>query len=151
VTNRRWSLFLLVALAAGCASSDPNAKNPSTAEVAVAAITPAAGSQVQQSTVVEATVAYTISRFHARADSYYLVTEFEGTNGKLFHDYERLGDEPILVGAHGSLIVTHTLSKAWADPRLKKPIRLSFTVVAHIGPNDSVVIGRSAPVEYAAK
>lgn len=152
MTSRGRCLFLLlVALTVGCASSDTRTAAPSTAQLGVAGIAPPAGSTLQGSSVLEATVDYTISNFHAKADAYYLVVAFESASGKPFHDYERIADQPILGEAHGTVTVTHTLANAWADPRLKKPIRLWFEVVVRIGANDSAVIGRSAPVEYAAK
>jgi hypothetical protein len=151
LTGRWRFVLLLAALSAACASSDNRTATPSTAQVGVAGVSPAAGSALQQSSVLEATVDYTISNFHPKADAYYLVIAFEGANGKPFHDYERIADQPILGEAHGSLVVTHTLANAWADSRLKKPIRLWFEVVVRTGANDSAVIGRSAPVEYAAR
>jgi hypothetical protein len=146
-TRRFVSALALLAFIAGCASSP----QPPTAVVTVTGITPPAGSQVQQSTVIEATVAFTIDKFQAQADTYYLVTQFQAADGTSFNHSARLADHSILAAAKGSEFVSYPLSRVWADPRLKKPIRLWFQIVAKIGPNDSVVIGRSAPVDYAAK
>jgi len=137
----------LLAFAAGCASSPP----PSTAVVTVGGLTPPAGSPVQQSTVVEATVAFTIDKFQQQADTYYLVTQFQAADGTSFNHSPRLADHSILTAAQGSVLVSYPLARVWGDPRLKKPIRFWFELIAKIGPNDSVVIGRSAPVDYTAQ
>ncbi len=137
----------LLAVTAGCASSP----QPSTAALAVGAITPPAGSQIDESTVLAATVAFTIDNFQEQADTYYLVTQFQAADGTSFNHSARLADHSILTAAKGSEFVSYPLSRVWADPRLKKPIRLWFQIVAKVGPHDSVVIGRSAPVDYAAK
>jgi len=139
--------LVLLAFAAGCASSPP----PSTAVVTVGALAPPAGSPVQQSTVVEATVAFTIDKFQQQADTYYLVTQFQAADGTSFNHSGRLADHSILTAAKGSVLVSYPLARVWSDPRLKKPVRLWFELVAKIGPNDSVVIGRSTPIDYAAK
>ena len=146
-TRRLVSALALLALALGCASSPKT----STAVVTVSAITPPAGSEVQQSSVIEATVGFTIDNFQLQADTYYLVTQFQAADGTSFSHSARLADHSILTAAKGSEFVSYPLSRVWADPRLKKPIRLWFQLVAKIGPNDSVVIGRSAPIDYAAK
>lgn len=146
-TRRLVRALALLALTAGCASSP----QPSTAVVVVNSITPAAGSEVQQSSVIEATVGFTIDKFQLQADTYYLVTQFQAADGTSFNHSARLADHSILTAAKGSEFVSYPLARVWADPRLKKPIRLWFQVVAKIGPNDSVVIGRSAPIDYAAK
>ena len=126
----------LLAFAAGCASSPP----PSTAVVTVGALTPPAGSQVQQSTVVEATVAFTIDKFQAQADTYYLVTQFQARRRHFVQPLRpALADHSILTAAQGSVLVSYPLARVWSDPRLKKPIRFWFELVAKIGPNDSVV------------
>lgn len=144
--RRLFSLISVLALTAGCASTP----KPSTAVVTVLSIAPVAGSQVQQSTAIETTVGFTISDFQAQADTYYLVTQFQAADGTSFNHSARLADHFILTAAQGSVFITYPLSRVWADPRLKKPIRLWFQLVARIGPNDSVVIGRSAPVDYNA-
>ena len=146
-TRRLASALALLALAVGCASSP----KPSTAVVTVSAITPPAGSQVDQSTVFEATVGFTIANFQLQADTYYLVTQFQAADGTSFNHSARLADHSILTAAQGSVIVSYPLARVWSDPRIKKPIRLWFQLVAKIGPNDSVVVGRSAPVDYVAK
>lgn len=146
-TRRLLSVLVLLALTAACASSP----QPSTAVVVVNSVTPAAGSEVQQSSVIEATVGFTIDKFQQQADTYYLVTQFQAADGTSFNHSARLADHSILTAAQGSVIVSYPLSRVWSDPRLKKPIRLWFQLVAKIGPNDSVVIGRSAPVDYVAK
>jgi hypothetical protein len=136
-----------LAFIAGCAS----APAPSTAVVSVSAIAPPAGSEISQSSVLEATVGFTISNFQLQADTYYLVTQFQAADGTSFNHSPRLADHSILTAAQGSVLVRYPLSRVWADPRLKKPVRLWFELVAKVGPNDSVVIGRSTPIEYAAK
>jgi hypothetical protein len=145
-TRRLVRALALLAFTAGCASSP----KPSTAVVTVSAITPPAGSHVDQSTVIEATVAFTIDNFQLQADTYYLVTQFQAADGTSFNHSARLADHSILAAAKGSEFVSYPLARVWADPRLKKPVRLWFQIVAKVGPNDSVVIGRSAPIDYAA-
>ena len=143
-TRRPFALLALLALTAGCASTP----KPSTAAVTVLSIAPVAGSQVQQSTVIETTVGFTISNFQAQADTYYLITQFQAADGTSFNHSARLADHSILTAPQGSVFISFPRSRVWADPRLKKPIRLWFQLVARIGPNDLVVIGRSAPVDY---
>jgi hypothetical protein len=146
-TRRLFSLLALLALTAGCASTP----KPSTAVVTVLSIAPVAGSQVQQSTAIEATVGFNISSFQEQADTYYLVTQFQAADGTSFNHSARLADHSILTAAQGSVFISYPLSRVWADSRLKKPVRLWFQLVAKIGPNDSVVIGQSAPVDYTAQ
>jgi hypothetical protein len=145
-TNRLMALILLVA--AGCASG--NTPPPSTAQVA-AAITPAAGSALGRESVVQGTVEYSIEPFHKNADTYYIVTAFQDKDGKPFHHYEKLSDQPILVGAKGSVIVTYPLARVWDDPRLQRPITLWFQVVERVGPNDTAVIGSAGPFTFSAQ
>ena len=102
----------LLAFAAGCASSPPT----STAVVTVGALTPPAGSQVQQSTVVEATVAFTIDKFQEQADTYYLVTQFQAADGTSFNHSPRLADHSILTAAQGSVLVSYPLARRLVRP-----------------------------------
>jgi len=141
------SIGFLAALTA-CATGGSGA--PSAALVVVNAVTPSAGSEVQPSSVVEATVQFTIERFEPKGHTYYLLTQFESTSGEAIQS-GRLADHPILTAAKGSVVVTYPLARIWGSAGLKKPLRMSFCVLERIGPNDSVVIGRSAPIEYLAK
>ena len=145
--ERRLISVILLALV-GCATG---AQNQSTAKVVVTAIAPVAASEVQQSSVVEATIAYTIDKFELRGDTYYLLIRCEDSGGGSVEDGYRLADRPILAAAKGSVAVTYPLSRVWSNPKLKKPIHVWFEVVERIGPNDSFVIGRTGPIEYAAK
>ncbi|HTR04127.1 MAG TPA: hypothetical protein VMN82_13085 [Thermoanaerobaculia bacterium] len=146
-------VFGVIAALTACATGGSGAQDASTAQVVVLAITPPAGSEVQQSSVIEATVQFTIDKFKLKGDTYYLLTQFEGTNGAVVESEgdRRLADHPILTAAKGSVVVTYPLARLWANAALRKPPRVWFSVVERVGPNDSVVIGRSAPIEYAAK
>jgi hypothetical protein len=148
---KRGLMFLVLVALVGCATGGSGGQDPSTASVVVTALTPVAGSEVQPSSVVEATVEFTIEKFKFKGDTYYLLTECEDASGGPVERDHRLADHPILTAAKGSLFVTFPLSHVWNNPKLKKPIRVWFEVVERIGPSDSVVIGRSAPIEYAAK
>ena len=146
-------IFLLVATLTACATGGSGAQDASTSEVVVIAITPPAGSEVQQASVIEATVQFTIAKFKLKGDTYYLLTQFEGTNGSAVESESerRLADHPILTAAKGSVVVTYPLASVWANAKLRKPLEVWFCVVEKVGPNDSVIIGRTAPIEYAAK
>jgi hypothetical protein len=145
-------LGVIIALT-GCATGGSGAQTPSTAQVVVTAIAPVAGSEIQQSSVIEATVQFTIADFKMKSGTYYLLTQFEDTSGgSVESDSDRrLADHPILTGAKGSVVVTDPLARVWGNAKLKKPVTVWFCVVEQIGPNDSVVIGRSAPIQYAGK
>ena len=149
----RLLVFGVIAALTACATGGSDAQNASTADVVVTAITPVAGSEVQQSSVIEATVQFTIEKFKLKSDTYYLLTQFEDTSGGSVESASdrRLADHPILTGAKGSLVVTYPLARVWGNARLKKPLRVWFCVLEQLGPNDSVVIGRSGPIEYLAK
>ncbi|HTY40276.1 MAG TPA: hypothetical protein VMH79_00240 [Thermoanaerobaculia bacterium] len=149
----RLLVFGVIAALTACATGGSGAQDASTAEVAVIAITPPAGSELQQSSVIEATVQFTIEKFKLKGDTYYLLTQFEGTNGVAVESESdrRLADHPILTAAKGSVVVTYPLARVWTNARLAKPPRVWFCVMERVGPNDSVVIGRSAPIDYAAK
>ena len=125
----------LLAFAAGCASSPPL----STAVVTVGALTPPAGSQVQQSTVIEATVAFTIDKFQEQADTYYLVTQFQAADGTSFNHSPRLADHSILTAAKGSVLVSYPLARVWSDPRLKKPVRTPLSLLVYVDDVDAKV------------
>jgi hypothetical protein len=146
-------IFGVIAALAGCATGGTSAQSASTADVVVTAITPPAGSEIQQSSVIEASVQFTIEKFKLKSDTYYMLTQFEDTSGGSVESEgdRRLADHPILTGAKGSVVVTYPLTRVWGNARLKKPLKVWFCVVEQIGPNDSVVIGRSGPIEYAAK
>jgi hypothetical protein len=148
--NVRVLIIGVIAALTGCATGGPGAPNTSAAEVVVSAITPSAGSEVQQSSVVEATVQFTIERFKPKGDTYYLLTQFEDSSGEAIQS-GRLADHPILTAAKGSVVVTYPLARVWGSARLRKPLKMWFCVVERIGPNDSVVIGRTGPIEYVAK
>ena len=148
--------ILMVVLAAAltaCATGGTGAQSTSTAEVVVTAISPPAASEVQQSSVIEATVQFTIERFKLKGDTYYLLTQFEDSSGgSVESDSDRrLSDHPILTAAKGSVVVTYPLARVWTKPNLRRPLRVSFCVLERVGPNDSVVIGRSGSIEYVAK
>jgi hypothetical protein len=146
-------LFGVMAALTGCATGGSGAQSASTAEVVVTAIAPVAGSEVQQSSVIEATVQFTIERFKPKGNTYYLLTQFEDTSGgSVESDSDRrLADHPILTAAKGSVIVTYPLARVWGNAKLRKPLKVWFCVLENIGPNDSVVIGRSAPIQYVVK
>ena len=145
-------LGVLVALTA-CASGGTGAQSASTAEVVVTSITPAAASELQASSVIEATVQFTIERFKPKGDTYYLLTQFESTGGgSVESDSDRrLADHPILTAAKGSVVVTYPLARVWGNAKIRIPLKVSFCVLERVGPNDSVVIGRSGAIEYTAK
>ena len=140
----------VLAALTGCATGGSSASNTSAADVVVNAITPPAGSVVQQSSVVEATVQFTIERFEPKGNTYYLLTQFEDTGGEAIES-GRLADHPILTAAKGSVVVTYPLARIWGSARLKKPLKMWFCVLERMGPNDTVVIGRTGPIEYLAK
>jgi hypothetical protein len=146
-------IFGVVAALAACATSGPDAQSHSTAEVVATVITPPAGSELQQSSVIEVTIQFTIDRFKFKGDTYYLLTQFESVGGGAVESESdrRLADHPILTAAKGSVVVTYPLARVWGNAKLRKPIKVWFCVLEQVGPNDSVVIGRSAPVEYLAK
>ena len=146
-------IFGVIAALTACATGGSGAQDASTADVVVIAITPPAGSEIQQSSVIEATVQFTIEKFKLKSDTYYLVTQFEGTSGGAIENESdrRLADHPILTAAKGSVIVTYPLARVWGNARLKKPLKVWFCILEQVGPNDAVVIGRTAPIEYAAK
>jgi hypothetical protein len=102
---------------------------------------------------MEATVQFTIERFKFKRDTYYLLTQFESSSGGAVENdgARRLADHPILTAARGSVVVTYPLARVWGNAKLRKPIKVWFCVLEQVGPNDSVVIGRTAPVEYIAK
>ncbi len=143
----------VIAALTGCATGGSSAENASTAEVVVTAITPVAGSEVQPSSVIEATVQFTIEKFKLKGETYYLLTQVEDTGGGSVESESghRLADHPILTAAKGSVVVTYPLARVWGNAKLRKPLKIWFCVLERLGPNDSVVIGRSAPIEYAAK
>lgn len=145
-------LGVIVALT-GCATGGSGPQGASTADVVVTAMTPVAGTEVQQSSVIEATVQFTIHGFKFKGDTYYLLTQFgDVSGGSVESDSDRrLSDHPILTAAKGSVVVPYPLVRVWGNPRLAKPLKMWFCVVEKIGPNDSVVIGRSSPVEYVVK
>jgi hypothetical protein len=147
---KRGLIFVVLVALIGCATGGSDARNQSTATVVVSAVTPVAASEVRQSSVVEATVEYTIDKF-APAATYYVLIECEDTSGGSLDRSQRLADQPILTAAQGSVVLTYPISRVWSNPKLRKPIRVWFDVVERIGPNDSVVIGRAGPIEYAAR
>ncbi len=146
-------MFGIIAALTGCATGGSGSQSASTADVVVTALTPSAGSAVQQSSSVEATVQFTIQNFKPRAVTYYLLTQFADTSGGSVESESdrRLSDHPILTAATGSVIVTDPLARVWNNPKLARPLKIWFCVLERVGPNDAVVIGRSAPIEYAAQ
>ena len=74
-------IFGVIAALTACATGGSGAQDASTADVVVIAITPPAGSEIQQSSVIEATVQFTIEKFKLKSDTYYLLTQFEATSG----------------------------------------------------------------------
>ena len=149
----RLLLVGIIAAVTACATGGSGAQDASTAQVVVVAITPPAAAEVQQSSVIEATVQFTIEKFKLKSDTYYLLTQFEASSGGSVESDgdRRLADHPILTAAKGSVVVTYPLARVWGNSRLRKPIKVWFCVLERVGPNDSVVIGRSGPIEYAAK
>ena len=143
----------LVTALTGCATGGSSPSSTSMADVAVTAITPIAGAEVQQSTVVEATVQFTIREFKPKGNTYYLLTQFEATTGGPVENESdrRLADHPILTAAKGSVVVTYPLARVWSSTKLAKPLKMWFCVLEQIGPNDSAVVGRSSAIEYLAK
>jgi len=148
---KRGLMFVVLVALVGCSSGGSGSQDQSTAKVVVSAMTPVAGSELQQSSVVEATVAFTIDKFRSQGDTYYLVVEYGDTSGGTLERNHHLPEHPILTAPQGSVVLSVALSKVWANPKLKKPITVWFEIVERVGPNDSVVIGRSEPIAYAAK
>jgi hypothetical protein len=140
----------LVALV-GCATSGSDAQKPSSARVVVTTMTPVAASVVGPSSVIEATVVFTIDQFSPNGNTYYVLIECEDTSGGGVDRKQRLTDLPILTAPQGSVVLTYPLAQAWGNPKLRKPVRVWVDVIERMGPNDAVVIGRSGPVEYAVK
>jgi hypothetical protein len=146
----RWMVGALMAVGVGCATGGK--QGGSTAQVTLATLTPAAASALDRSSVIDATVDYTIQKFQAERDRYYLTIQFEDAAGRgSFNHYHRFSEEPMLSAAQGSVHITYAMSQVWDDSRLKKPIRIWFLVVERTAAHDSSVIGRVGPIEYAAK
>lgn len=65
----------------GCAMGSSSSQTASTADLVVTAITPVSGSEVQDSSTVEATVQFTIHDFKFKGNTYYLLTQFGDSTG----------------------------------------------------------------------
>ena len=144
-------IFGILVILVGCSTTAPKPRAHSTAEVTIGAITPPGSSQLLETSVLDATLAYRIDGFVPEPDRYYLTIQFEKKGGGSFNHYHRFNDEPVLTTAEGAVHVRYEVANVWNDQRLKKPIRLSFYVVERTGPHDSLVIGQAGPIDYAVK
>jgi hypothetical protein len=159
-TIRRLIFGILVGLAAGCATGGHTAQKRSQADVAVIEITPSPGSDLQRTSVIEATVEYAIDWFRADRNRYYLAILFETPKGGSFAKY-RDADWLALSAAHGAVRVTYALSDVWDDARLKKPIKLWFCVAersdshsiisTYPSANKATCSGCAGPIQYTVK
>jgi len=144
-------VLLVVSLGIGCASSAPAPAVRSVAHVTVSSVSPVAATVLDEASVIDATVEYSIENFQVAKDRYYLTIQFDKAGGGSFNHYHRFSEEPNLSAPQGTVHVTYALSQVWQDSRLKRPIRVSFYLIERTAANDSLVIGQAGPIEYATK
>jgi quercetin dioxygenase-like cupin family protein len=129
----------------------------STATVVVRNITPGPGSELTPSTIIKTTVEYEIRNFHPA--TYYLSIVFDSTiPNRTFGvgpEVKSTGDRPVapprpsfLNTATGTATLTQEVSRVFAHPELKHPIRLRVFVHEQITESSSRVAGASDWIQY---
>ena len=128
VMNMRLSLLALPFFAYSCATTPIDRSVPGpTAEVHIDNISPAAGSQLTESTVLVAEIKYSIDHFQPRAE-YYIAPLFASNRGTdvTFNEYEQLTEGTRISVPTGTIVVRYPLIRELRSSQLARPIRLWF-------------------------
>jgi hypothetical protein len=137
----------LLAVTFGCATS--RVKPISSASLTAERFSPTPGSTLAETSVVTATLEFSIANFVAGPGRYYLLIQFEATDGSTFNHYDSFADSPELKSAVGTVKIEYAMSNIWHIEKLRRPIRVWFYLVERTEPHETVVIGRSGPFQYA--
>ena len=150
--NRPFLVLLCVTLAA-CATRrpPPAAGSPApravTGTLEILSVTPTSGTRVTKDTVIVAELSYTIDGFEPR--QFFIMVQAATKNPLMTTGGSfPAGDMPVLTAAAGKLRFSYPLRYLWASSEVQKPFRIWFYLNRNIHPQGSLVVAKSAPLDY---
>lgn len=152
-TRRSASSFVCAAailvLALGCAKKVIVATSPTPAQpqLILNSLSPDPGSTVKEDTVIIANLSYQIPNF--QHGQYFVCAQFptnkpdESSDG----DFPNK-DYPVLVEPEGQLQFKFPMKYVWNRPEVVRPFRVWFYLNRKMGAGDSIVVAKTATVDY---
>ena len=139
-------LFTFVHCASGVAD---RSLPPSTATIELVSISPAAGSAIDERTVLVAEIRYAIEHFQPRTDYYIapLFAENDG-DGKTFNAFDRIDEGTRITTPSGTATIRYGIARELRSSKLARPVRVFFFLMERSGAHTTNVIGSVGPVEY---
>src|SRR5262245_14557448 len=145
--------MLISFLAVFLMSGTPAANSEQVTKVSIVSVSPAPGSRVDETTLVRATVSYSIEEFPGRQDRDFLLwVKFattdpdRTTNGT----YPERGF-PLLAKTSGEASVSFPLQHIWKQAELQRPLTMWVYLVSRFNDGSSFVIAKSDPVKYTVQ
>jgi hypothetical protein len=142
-------LLFAVALAACSTTHYPTEAQSSVAQVTVKSITPASGTDLTESSVLQAEIEYAITPFDTTAE-YYLAPLFDSIkgSGQTFNEFERLTDGWRLAKPAGFVQLSYPIARELRSTQLARPVRISFYVMVRTAAHKTLVIGKTEAVRF---
>jgi hypothetical protein len=102
--------------------------------LAIKAINPPPGAVVDGSTVLKVTLDYSVGQAIGERDHYYVFPIFVATDPRqLFSGLKQLNEGLPLKEPTGTVEYVYPIAKEWSDPRLGKPVVVTFTLIKQSG------------------
>jgi hypothetical protein len=142
---------LLLVLTA-CASGVANPSAPlSTATIELVSIAPAAGSTIDERTVLAAEIHYAIDHFRSGTD-YYIAPLFAENDGpgKTFNEFDHFDEGTHVTAPFGTATVRYGIARELRSDKLARPVQVFFFLMERTGAHTTRVIGSAGPVTYPA-
>ena len=149
--NRPFLVLLCITLAA-CATRRPSsagslAPRAVTGTLEILSVTPTSGTRVTKDSVIVAELSYTIDGFEP--GQFFLMVQAATkdplmTTGGSFP----ATDLPVLTTPTGKLRFSYPMRYLWASSEVQKPFKIWFYMNRNIHPQGSLVVAKSAPLDY---
>lgn len=145
-------IFVLL-LTVGCAASVAKPDQPrAKAQVRLLSISPAAGSEVSEETVLVAEIEYAIQNYKPGVD-YYIAPVFASNKGSgvTFSMMDRFSDAPRISTPEGKMTIRYGIERELKSEQLARPIKVLFFLMERIGSTQTQVAGQTGPLEYTTR
>ncbi len=134
-------------LAPQAPATEPVSEEKLTASIEVTNVQPPAGTRVDRRTTLHVTLRYSIDGFK-RGE--FINPQFESTTpGRTFNPANTI--PAYLIGASGTYELEYPLAGTIADPKIRKPLRLSFLLNRKTGDNTFATLARTPTLEFKVK
>jgi hypothetical protein len=140
----------LVGSQLGCAAAPTNHHALAKGQLELLELAPATGDALGRSSVITATVRYSITGFDP-ADTYVLVPLFNTKNpDETFNELPGFRDGFPITSPEGDISVSYAIAKEWDSGRLAQPIVVHFVVLELTAKHKATAIATTPSLTFTA-